>query len=94
MRAPPNPLGPDTSLDAEEQWHNDVDYLVDATINMPTHRRHWAHHSIGYPVLSPMLSRTPMMVRTPIAMSLATTDLKAELERRRSREDDHTTIES
>jgi hypothetical protein len=35
-----------------------------------------------------------MMVRTPIAMSLATTNLKAELERRRSREDGHTTIES
>jgi hypothetical protein len=54
---------------------------------MPPHRRLQAHHSLGSPELSPVMSCTPTVA------SLATTDLRVELERRHSGEDDHTSIE-
>jgi hypothetical protein len=82
-----NPMGPDLSPEVAKQWRNNIDHLIVAAINMPTHRRHRAHHFGGSPGPSPALSRTLT------GASLTTTDLRAELEHRRSGEDGRTSIE-
>jgi hypothetical protein len=94
--------------EAAEQWRINICQLVVVAINTPSHRRHLVHHSIGALALSHVLSRTPTSVvaRAPEvalvstrgadhghAVSLATTDLRAKLDRRHSGEDDCTTIE-
>jgi hypothetical protein len=100
-----NPLGPDASPEAAEQWRDDVDHLIIAAINTPPHRSWWDHHSSGSPELSPTLSctlkaactpsatHTLTATRTPTVAILTTTDLRFELEHHCSGEDDHTIIE-
>jgi hypothetical protein len=84
-----NPMGPNVAPEAAEQWHNNLNHLIITAINMPNHRRHWAHHSGG----SPVLSHTLTVVRTPMAVCLTTTNLRAKLEHHRLGEDGCTTIE-
>jgi hypothetical protein len=93
-----NPLGLHASPSVAEQWHHDVDQLIIVAINTSPHGGWRANHSGGAPVPSVMHSCSltvpcaPSSTRAPAA-SLATTDLRAELERRRSGEDGHVTIE-
>jgi hypothetical protein len=88
-----NPPDLDASPTAVEQWRNDVDQLIIVAINMPLHGGWQANHSCGSTEPSPALSCTPTVAHTPTAASFAMTDLRAELEHHRSREDGHTTIE-
>jgi hypothetical protein len=100
-----NPPSQNASPSTVEQWRHDVDQLIIAAINMPLHGGRQANHSRGTLEPSPAHSCTPTvacnllvarastMSRTPIAVSLTTTDLRVELECRRSGEDDCTTIE-
>jgi hypothetical protein len=91
-----NPPGPHASPIAAEQWRHDVDQLVVAAINTPPHRGRQANHLGGVPVPSVAHSRSLVALRVSSAIraaSLSTADLWAELERRRSSEDDCITIE-
>jgi hypothetical protein len=63
------PQGLGASLEAAEQWCNDVGHLIIATINTPPHRRLRAHHSHGNPEPSLALSHTPMVARTLVVAS-------------------------
>jgi hypothetical protein len=99
-----NPLGLHASSSVAEQWRHDVDQLIVAVIHMLPHEWRRANHSGGVPVPSAAHSCTPTAPsvssvacattapRAP-AVSLSTMDLQAELERCRSGEDDHVTIE-
>jgi hypothetical protein len=79
-----------------EQWHHDIGQLVATAINMPPHRGRQANRLGGAPVPSVAHLRSPVAPRVPLAVretSLTTADLRAELERCRSGEDDRITIE-
>jgi hypothetical protein len=81
-----NPLGPNTSPSAMEQWCHDVNKFIIIAINTLLRGGWWPDHSGG------MLESSAAHSRTPLA-SLATSDLRVELERRRSGEYVHITIE-
>jgi hypothetical protein len=93
-----NPLDPHASPSIVEQWHHGVDQLIVAAINTLPRGGWWANHLGGAPVpsmarsCSPTVRLTSSAPRAPAA-SLATTDLRAELERHRSGEDNHISIE-
>jgi hypothetical protein len=102
--APPQPSGPGRfTIDCGTGCH-DVNQLIVTTINTPLHCEQRANHSSGTPEPSTVHSRTPMIARTPSAVSTpmvprapmtscTTADLRAELEHRRSGEDGRITIE-
>jgi hypothetical protein len=69
-----------------EQWCHDINKFIIIAINTLLRGGWWADHSGG------MLEPSAAHSRTPLA-SLATSDLWVELERRRSGEDVHITIE-
>jgi hypothetical protein len=82
-----NPPGLHASPSVVEQWCHDVDQLIIAAINTLPHRGRQVNHPGGVPVsLAPSAPRAP-------AACLATVDLWAELEHRRSGDDGRITIE-
>jgi hypothetical protein len=97
-----NPPSPHDSPSAVEQWHHDIDQLVVAANNTPPHGGRQVNCLGGALVPSVVHSRSPVAhSRSPAAprassavraASLATVDLRAELEHRRSGEDVHITI--
>jgi hypothetical protein len=93
-----NPPGAHASPSAAEQCCHDVNQLIIAVINTTPSEGRQVNHPGGAPVPSVAHSRSPMAPRVSSAMhvlaaSLATVDLRAELERRRSGEDGRITIE-
>jgi hypothetical protein len=94
-----NPLGPHASTSTAEQWHHDVDQLVVATINTPPHGGEQVNRlpkpSAAHSCSPTAHSRPPLAPRVSSVhvASLATADLRAELERRHSGEDGYVTIE-
>jgi hypothetical protein len=87
-----NPPGLHASSSVAEQWHHDINQLIITTINTTPHEEWQANHPGGASVPSMAHSRSPVTPRASSApcvppASLATVDLRVELERHRSGED-------
>jgi hypothetical protein len=93
-----NPPGPDASPLVAEQCHHDVDQLIVTTINTMLCGGWQANRPSGALVLFAADSCSLAAQRAPsaphaLAASVATTDMRAKLERHRSGEDGRITIE-